>query len=786
MVLVRHLVNLSVRMKVVCGFGLVLVLLALVGGASLRAFGHVDEADRVSVQRRQVLLAVNTIGREFEPARRLVRRFAEFGDPAAAREADAQLERARVAAADTVAKIGSSEWQAKARDIAATIDDYARQFARLQEVFATAHRVRDTELDAAGAKMTTSFEELLAAIGGSGDGALRGLASRAFEAAMIMRVDVNRALGRHLEAETARAATAITRLHEALAAIQEAPHDPALDGTLKTLIAESASYGEAFHRLIAATGEIDRLVNQTMAADGQQVTEAILLIEKSALADAAAADEAITEAIATGRTLSGTLVIAGLLAGVLFAWGIGAAIAGPIAGMTRAMMRLADADASVDVPGVGRKDEIGRMAAAVQVFKENMIRATALEQAQRDERARKDRRQAAMDQHTKDFGSSVASALSELQDAAATMRRTSEEVSVDARKTRDATSVTVESASASARDLGSVAGAAEEMAASIAEISTQVARVTRTVHAAVQRSDATNASVGGLSQAADRIGEVAHLITTIASRTNLLALNATIEAARAGDAGKGFAVVAGEVKALAGQTARATDQIGAQITAIRNATEEAIQAVREVGGAIGDIEAVATAIAAAVEQQAAATREITGRVQAVNGATSEAASAMRSVLEIAAGTESTSGIVRQAAENLGRTAETLQREVGGFLEQMKRTDDERRQFERVPGHGRRAELALGDGRRGHGTIVNVSIGGALIQAELAVAAGAEVQVTFPGARTPIPARVVRSGSEGLALFVGTDPAIGRLMEGVLAEIASTPGAQHATEDRHAA
>jgi methyl-accepting chemotaxis protein len=238
--------------------------------------------------------------------------------------------------------------------------------------------------------------------------------------------------------------------------------------------------------------------------------------------------------------------------------------------------------------------------------------------------------------------------------------------------------------------LNSVAVAAEQMAASIHEISRQVAHVTTAVAKAVDRASETDKKVAGLSDTADRIGDVVRLITDIAGQTNLLALNATIEAARAGEAGKGFAVVASEVKTLATQTARATDQIGAQIVAIRTSTNEAVEAVRDVSLAIGDVASVATAIAAAVEQQAAATQEISSSVQNVTRATNTAAQSMEQVLTIAEQTDIASRSVLTAADEVGRTADTLRVEVNDFLSAMKRGEgevDERRTSERVAGAG---------------------------------------------------------------------------------------------------
>jgi methyl-accepting chemotaxis protein len=235
-----------------------------------------------------------------------------------------------------------------------------------------------------------------------------------------------------------------------------------------------------------------------------------------------------------------------------------------------------------------------------------------------------------------------------------------------------------------------------------------------------------------------------------------LALNATIEAARAGEAGKGFAVVAGEVKALASQTAHATEQIGAQIVAIRNATGEAVTAVRDVGAAIGRVETVATAIAAAVEEQAAATREITNSVQLVTATTSSSAEAMRQVLAIAETTDVSSAAALQAAEEVGQTAATLRTEVTDFLAAMSSGNDaERRLYERIPAGSAKATLRTSGRPAIEATIRDISRGGMAVRHDAILPVGTDFEIDLPG-NTSIKGRIVRSGGGDIGVAFRQD------------------------------
>ncbi len=363
------------------------------------------------------------------------------------------------------------------------------------------------------------------------------------------------------------------------------------------------------------------------------------------------------------------LGIAVVLAAVVTAL-IARLIARPIVGMTTAMTALANGDKQTDVTGADRKDEIGAMAKAVLVFKDNMLRADALAAEQEQERAAKEARARRLEASAQNFDRSVtgvvkavSAATAQLQGSAQTMSAAAEEAS------RQATAVASASEQAST-NVQTVASAAEELSSSIEEIGRQVSQSARIAQEAVTNAERTNATVQGLADAAQRIGDVVKLINDIASQTNLLALNATIEAARAGEAGKGFAVVASEVKNLANQTAKATEEIGAQIAGIQASTKDGHG---DPGHRLDDPrdQQIATSIASAVEEQGAATREIARNVQQAAAGTNEVSTNIVGVTKASSETGATADQVLNAAQEMARQTESLRCEVERFLADVK-------------------------------------------------------------------------------------------------------------------
>jgi methyl-accepting chemotaxis protein len=370
-----------------------------------------------------------------------------------------------------------------------------------------------------------------------------------------------------------------------------------------------------------------------------------------------------------------------MVMGAVFAGGlvvvmsfVGGAITRPISRLTLVMRELAGGNTDIAVSGQGGTDEVSDMARAVQVFKDNAVEKRQLEdtQAASQEIASEEKRQTVREMadrfelQVKKVVDGVSSAATEMQVTAQQMSATAEETS------RQSANVATASEEAAA-NVQTVAATAEELSASIAEIGRQVMQSAKIAQNAVAEAESTNATVLGLSEAASKIGEVVVLINDIAGQTNLLALNATIEAARAGEAGKGFAVVAQEVKNLANQTAKATEDISKQITAVQEETTGAVGAIDKIRAIIGEVNEIATTISSAVEEQGISTQEIARNVQHAARGTQDVNQNIENVSKAIGETGTAAGQVLSASQDMARQAEGLRREVERFLGEVRGT-----------------------------------------------------------------------------------------------------------------
>ena len=371
------------------------------------------------------------------------------------------------------------------------------------------------------------------------------------------------------------------------------------------------------------------------------------------------------------------MVQGGILLGIVAFIGLASAmiarsITRPLANATGNMVRLAEGDKSIAVENTDLKSEIGDLARALLVFKQNALEMDQLaaERAEQEKRAAADKRQAML-ALADSFESTVRGVVSQVSAASTEMRASAETMAATTGDTSARAGAMSGAADIAFNNTQSVASATEELSASIREISQQVSNSASIANHAVGEAKRTDATVAALSEASHRIGEVVKLISDIASQTNLLALNATIEAARAGEAGKGFAVVASEVKNLANQTAKATEDISEQIAGMQTATGEAVGAIKAITETIGKIDQIAATIAAAVEEQGAATQEISRSVQQAAGGARDVSENVSAVAKSVDETGRMAGGLLEAASELSEQAELMNREVGSFLARVR-------------------------------------------------------------------------------------------------------------------
>ncbi len=529
----------------------------------------------------------------------------------------------------------------------------------------------ENELNKIGPELERSLTKVIEGAKGAQDTSAALIAGNVRRHLLLMRLYVMKFLLDNRKSDFERALQESASMEGTLQQLNRELQNPMRRGLANKVGELRKAYEDAFLKTHDAIVARNRVVADTISPIGKDIDSRMASLKTTIRGEQDKIGPETTRIMDNAVTITMIVALASIIIGIFAAWLIGGGISRPIRAITEAMNTLAGGDKTIEIPGKDRKDEIGLMANAVQVFKDNMIQNDEMAANEAAQAKARQQRAQHIENLTSEFDTGVSELLNAVASAATEMESTATSMAGIANDTNHrATTVASASEQASA-NVQTVAAATDELNSSVQEISRQVTLSAEIAGRAATQAETTDGQVRGLADAAQRIGEVVSLISAIAEQTNLLALNATIEAARAGDAGKGFAVVAAEVKELATQTGKATEDIGKQINSIQSETAEAVNAIQSIGSIIREVNEIAASIASAVEEQSAATGEIARNVEQAATGTQEVTSNIMEVTQSANETGAAATQVTGVAADLSQKSEQLKHQVERFLNDVR-------------------------------------------------------------------------------------------------------------------
>ena len=663
--------NIKVGKKVGLGFGIVLMFMAAVVG---EGYIGLQDANDNFTSYRSIARQTNQMGRiqaNLLSARLGVKDYILKGTQKSADAVNTRIG-SLVKLIDEAKELVTAPDHIKAIDHAASqISIYKGSFDKVID-FRAKRNAEVDKMNKFGPQSERSLTKIMRSAFKDNDPQASFLAGQTLRHLLLARLYSNRFLVDNAKASADRANQELDSFAKNAEQMKSELQNPTRQQLAAEVLSLSQQYKTAF---IAVTGiifERNGVIRGSLDKIGPQIANSM---EQIKLQNKAEQDRIGPEAsVAMDDALTIMEIVGGvaLVLGIFLAFIIGRAISRPIVEMTTSMNLLANGNLSTEIPAIGRTDEIGQMAGAVQVFKDNAIEVERLqsERAEQEKMAEEKKRQD-MQKLADDFEMSVSEVVKTVSAAATELQSTAQQMTSTADQTKDQAGHVGSASENASGNVQTVAAAAEELSASISEISRQISDSNTISQQAVGDAETTNEAVQGLATAAQKIGDVVSLIQDIAEQTNLLALNATIEAARAGEAGKGFAVVASEVKSLANQTANATEEISNQINEMQQATEGTVASIEKITEVINQISGNATTIASAIEQQNSSTQEISRNVQQASQGTREVAENISTVSQGAEETGTAAGQVLESAGELSQQSELLRSKVESFISELR-------------------------------------------------------------------------------------------------------------------